>query len=807
LIIAVFFAGFKTNNMFRNYFKTAWRNIKGSKVYSAINILGLAAGMAVALLIGLWVYNEYSYDRFLPGYQDLYQVKMNYTADGEVHTQDATSVPVADVLRKDIPGVRLVAESDWMDAHNLAVGEKKLYLAGAMIGGDFLKMYRYPLLKGDAGSVMKDPYSIVLTRSTAVSLFGQDDPIGKMVRVDNSHDLNVTGILEDLPKNSSIQFNYLIPFAYKEQTEDWMKNARSQWTNNSFQIFVALDPRASFAQVSANIKDIIKEHSVEMRQGKPELILHPLKDWRLYSDFRNGKAVGGFIDYVRLFSIIGLLVLLIACINFMNLSTARSEKRAREVGVRKAIGSRRKDLVLQFLLESVVITLVSFFVAILLVELVLPSFNMLTKSNIQVPFGSPVFWSIMAAYVLVTGLLAGGRPAFYLSSFQAVRVLKGAIHTGRAATWPRKILVVLQFSCSIGLIISTIIVYRQIEHAKDRPTGYRRDRLMMTDMSGDMNKNFSALRNALLQSGVVESVAAAGSPVTGVYSHSAVNEWPGKNAGDPMIGIGAISMSDKYFKTLGMELLAGRDFTGNYTEDSATVVLNESAVKRMNLQQPVGQELIWNKDKRVKIVGVVKDAIMESPFTPVMPAIFYANRWWESNIIYRLSPGVKTQDAIVKLREIFSKYNPAYPYTYQFVDEEYARKFDLEMLIGKLAGIFAGLAIFISCLGLFGLAAYMAEQRSKEIGIRKVLGASVPQLWLLLSKEFLLLVTISCLIASPVAWYYLQNWLLGYEYRIHIGPGVFLLAGAMAIVITLVTISFQAIRAAVANPMRSLRTE
>ena len=793
--------------MFRNYFKTAWRNIRGSKVYSAINILGLAAGMAVALLIGLWVYNEYSYNKFLPGYQDLYQVKMSFTAEGQVNTQDATAIPVADVLRKDIPGVRYVAESDWMDAHNLAVGDKKLYLGGAMIGGDFLKMFRYPLLKGSAGTVLKEPYSIVLTQSTAIALFGKEDPLDKMVRIDNNHDLKVTGILADLPKNSSLQFNYLIPFAYKEQTEDWMKNARTQWTNNSFQIFVALDPQASFAQVSANIKDIVKVHSAEMRPGKPELMLHPLKDWRLYTDFRNGKAAGGFIDYVRLFSIIGLLVLLIACINFMNLSTARSEKRAREVGVRKALGSKRKDLVLQFLMESIVITLISFVVAILLVELVLPSFNMLTKSDIHIPFTSPVFWSIMAAYILVTGLLAGGRPAFYLSSFRAVKVLKGTMHTGRAATWPRKILVVLQFSCSIGLIISTIIVYRQIEHAKERPTGYSRDRLMMTDMSEDMNKNFSALRNALLQSGIVESVAAAGSPVTGVWSHSAVNEWPGKNANEQILGIGAISMSDNYFKTLGMELLAGRDFTGNYAVDSATVVLNESAVKRMRLKQPIGQELLWSKDRRVKIVGVVKDAIMESPFTPVMPAIFYASHWWESNIIYRLSPAAKTQDAIVKLRELFGKYNPAYPYTYQFVDEEYARKFDLETLIGKLAGIFAGLAIFISCLGLFGLAAYMAEQRSKEIGIRKVLGATVPQLWLLLSKEFLLLVVISCLIASPIAWYYLQHWLLDYEYRIHIGPGVFLMAGAMAIVITLVTISFQAIRAAMSNPVRSLRTE
>ena len=793
--------------MFRNYIKTAWRSIKGSKVYSAINILGLAAGMAVALLVGLWVVNEYSYDRWLPGYQHLYQVKMTYTNEGQKHTQDAVSLPIANTLRKDIPGIRYVAESDWVDTHNLAVGDKKIYLGGAMTGSDFLKIFHYPLLKGNEATGLKDPYSIILTQSTATALFGKEDPMNKMVRIDNMDNMKVTGILKDLPKNSSMQFNYLVPFSYAELTQDWMKNARTQWTNNSFQLFVALEPKADPAQVAGKIRDIVKQNSVEMRPGQPELSLHPLKDWRLYSEFKNGKAVGGFIDYVRLFSIIGGLVLLIACINFMNLSTARSEKRAREVGVRKAIGSRRKDLIFQFLTESVVIAMLSFVVALALVELALPSFNTLTKSAIQLPFANPVFWAVMVGYVLVTGLLAGSRPAFYLSSFQPVKVLKGAIHTGRAATLPRKILVVLQFSCSIGLIISTIIVYRQIEYAKDRQTGYNRERLMMTDMSDDLHKNFNALRQEVLQSGVVESIASASSPITGLYSHSGISEWPGKAASDERLNVGAIVISENYFGTVGIPFLAGRDITGDYPTDSATVILNESAVKRMKLKQPIGQEIVWNGDYHVKIVGVVKDAIMESPFTPVAPVVFYVNRWKGNLLLYRLSRGVRTQDAIVKLTTLFTKYNPAYSYIYQFADEEYARKFDLELLIGKLAGLFAGLAIFISCLGLFGLAAYMAEQRSKEIGIRKVLGASVSQLWLLLSRDFLVLVLISCVLASPVAWYYLQNWLQRYDYRIHIGPGVFILAGVLAMVITLVTVSFQAIRAALANPTKNLRSE
>lgn len=792
--------------MFKNYFRTAWRNIKASKGYSALNILGLAAGMAVALLIGLWVYNEYSYDRWLPGYKDLYQVKFTYTYEGQMHTQDAVSLPLSDVLRKEVPGVRYVAESDWMGFHGLVAGDKKIYLDGATIGGDFLKMFQYPLLQGNAATSMKDPYSIVLTESTARALFGSADPMNKMVKLDNAYSLKVTGILKDLPKNSSLQFHYLVPYSFLDATNDWVKDARMRWTNNSFQIFVALDPNASYSQVAAKVKGFVPEHSPEMRPSKAQILLHPLKDWRLFSEFKDGKAVGGFIDYVRLFSIIGILVLLIACINFMNLATARSERRAREVGVRKAIGSRRRDLIFQFLMESVVITLLSFVVTIGLVELVLPSFNNLTKSNIHIPYGNIIFWAVMVGFVLLTGLLAGSRPAFYLSSFQPVKVLKGTFHTGRSATLARKILVVLQFSCSIGLIVSTIVVYRQIRHAKDRSAGYDQNRLVMTDMSSELYKNYTVLRNELLASGLVESVAASSFNVTDLNSHTDVSEWPGKKAGDEGVSIGAVCVTGGYFSTLRLPFVAGKEFEGIYAHDSAKVILNESAVKRMGLKQPVGQTIVWNGGHKVQIIGVARDVVMESPFTPVSPTIFYSERWANS-MIYRLAAGVKTQDALVKIERMFSKYNPAYPYIYHFVDDEYARKFDLEMLIGKLAGIFAGLAIFISCLGLFGLAAYMAEQRGKELGIRKVLGASVVQLWLLLSWDFLLLVGISCLIASPVAWYYLHHWLEGYEYRISIGPGIFIISGAIAILITLVTVSFQAIRAALANPVKNLRSE
>jgi len=779
-----------------------------NKVYSALNIVGLAAGMAVALLIALWVVNEYSYDKFLPDYKSLYQVELNFTDphEGE-HTQAAVSLPIADVLRKEYPEVQYVAETDWMGSHDLLVGTKKLYMNGAAIGSDFLKMFQYHLVKGSKNDVLKDPFSIVLTESTAKALFGDADPMAKIVRIDNKYSLKVTGIMADVPKNSTLQFNFLMPFSFNEATQDWMKKARTTYYNNSFQIFVQLKPGVNYTALAPKIRNIVYNGGPQMRPVKPAVLLHPVADWHLYSEFKNGKESGGFIDYVRMFSIIGILVLLIACINFMNLSTARSEKRAREVGVRKAIGSQRHDLIFQFLTESILITFIAFLLSIVFVQLVLPSFNALTGDEIGIPYGSPVFWFIMATYVLATGLLAGSRPAFYLSSFNPVKVLKGTIQVGKAAALPRKILVVLQFSCSIALIISTVIVYQQIQYAKDRPTGYSADRLVTTDMSDDLNNHYDALRNDLLGTGLVESVAKASSPVTGIYWHTGIDKWPGQEPGELGINVGGISITDSYFKTVGMKLSEGRDFSSEWSADTSNIIINEAAVRRMGLKEPLNQLVTFDGiTGQARIIGVVKDALLESPFTPVEPTVFVHGRGGNF-IMYRLAKGVNTHDAIEKIGKIFDKFNPAYPFSSRFVDDEYNQKFNLEVLVGKLAGVFAGLAIFISCLGLFGLAAYVAEQRTKEIGVRKVLGASIAQVWLLLSKDFILLVMISCAIASPIALYFLNGWLLKYDYRISVGPGVFVLSAVAAIAITLITISFQAIKAALMNPVKSLRSE
>ena len=791
--------------MLISYFKTAWRNIIRNKWYSVLNILGFAMGMTIALLIGLWVYYQYAYNTFLPEYQQVYQVKSNYNADGDVDTENSTPSKLADMLRADFPEIAYASETDGFGSHGLKAGDKKLYNHGGQVQKDFLRIFQFPLTKGNAGSVLEDPHSIVLTESIAKALFGDQDPIGKSVRFDNTNDLKVTGVLKDLPANSSFQFHYLVPFSYYEQVTPWVKRMRSMpfGSGNAFQIFVKLKSGVSYAQIAPKIKNIEKGTD-DLNAKTTELIMQPIAHWHLYTNYKNGKEAGGFVEYVRLFGIIGLFVLAIACINFINLTTARSEKRAREVGIRKAIGSDRKNLIFQFLTESFMLVALAFGVAMVLSRLVLPAFNSLMDSQISLPFSNERFWLLMLGCLCITALAAGSRPAFYLSSFNPVNVLKGTLQLGKVASFPRKVLVVLQFTCSIALIISTMIVYKQIQFAKDRPTGFNLNRVMITGMSQDLVHNYSALKNELLGAGIASSVTMSSSGATWVYVHDDIDNWPGKKAGERM-ELGAVWVNRDYFKTLGMKLAEGVDFNG--VSDRATVIINEAAVQRLGLKHPIGQTFKYDTTRT--IIGVVKDALMQSPYSPADPTMFLYDYDPAPNsvLLYRLSPRITTQDAIAKLGPIFNKYNPYYPFDYGFQDADYAQKFSSEVLIGKLAAIFAGLAIFISCLGLFGLAAYMAEQRNKEIGIRKVLGASVSQIWLLLTEDFIVLVLISCIIASPIAFYFLQHWLQNYDYRITIGPWVFVWAAMAAVIITVVTISFQAIKAAIANPVNSLRSE
>jgi putative ABC transport system permease protein len=794
------------NYMFKNYLKIAWRNLVRNKVYSTLNIAGLATGMAVALIIGLWIYSQYAYDRFLPGYDELYQVKLNFFHSGEIQTQSGSAMPLIDEFKKNYPEVKYASERDWAGSHSLVIGDKKLNPSGFSVGTDFLKMFPYPMIEGNVKSAFADPNSIILTESVAKALFGGQDPMNKVIRIDNQYNVKVTGVMKDVPLNSTLQFQFLLPYSFIEETNPGQKKERTNWKSYSTPEYVELKPGANAAAFESKIKNIIAKHDPNATT-RIEVILQPAKNWQLLNQFKNGKAVDGFIQYVRMFGIIGMLVLVIACINFVNLSTARAEKRAREVGVRKSIGSLRRDLIIQFLTESLLITFIGFALSVLIVQLILPSFNTLTKTDTAIPYASGIFWCVMAAYVLFTGLLAGSRPAFYLSSFKPVKVLKGTIQLGKRASLPRKIMVAVQFTCSIALIISTLIIYQQLNYVKDRPKGYNVDRLLYSGDSNDLQKNYSAFKHDLLQSGQVTSVTRGGSGMLYFPASFGILDFPGKKPGESL-EMPTTAVSTDYFKTAGMTFAAGHDFEGGAVPDTLNIIINEAAAQRLRLKNPLDQLITFEYTKNpLRIIGVVKNAIVGSPFYSATPGLYVYNPGWGGAIMFRLSPNVNTQDAIKKIGVIFNKYNPSYPFEYRFADEAYDAQFQFETLVGTLASIFAGLAIFISCLGLFGLSAYVAEQRKKEIGIRKVLGASVPQVWVLLSGDFISLVGISCVIASPIAFYFLHGWLQKYDYRIGLGPGAFIIAAIITIAITILTVSYQAISSALTNPVKSLRSE
>jgi putative ABC transport system permease protein len=799
----------KTKRMLKNHFKIAWRSISRNRMFSLLNVVGLAIGMAVALLIGLWAYYQYSFDRFLPGYEHAYQAKINVEINGQVRTQSAVCLPLVEALKRDIPEVASVAPAFGPVRNPLVVGEKRLYPHGMIGGEDFLKIFQFPMVQGDANEALKGVSSIVLTQSTAKALFGDKDPMNKIIKI-YGEDLKVTAVLQDLPRNSTFQFDYVTSFnAFA--SAGWVKQALTDWRASHFLVYASLKPNSNFEAAAGKSKMLVNTYAPDAYKASPQqVLLAPLKEWRLYSQYTNGKASGGMIEYLRLFAIIGFLILLIACINFMNLSTARSEKRAREVGVRKAIGSTRKLLIWQFLLESVFMTFLAMVISVLFITLALPLFNRLTGSFITIPYGNGYFWLIVVGYALLTGLLAGSGPAFYLSSFKPIKVLKGSIDVGKAATLPRKILVVLQFSCSIALIIGTIVIYQQIQFAKNRPIGYDPNRLVTTDAGTSMGGTYAAFKDEVMRTGVVTSITKSLFSISDMDYHEHITEWPGKMPNETF-PVELMSLSDSdYFRTIGMTIKEGRNFTGQRGADSSCVVLNEAAVKRMRLQQPLNQYISWSGigiPKRLRIIGIVQDALSNSPFSSAEPTMFFFLPDLAAELTYRLAPTVNAHVAIERLKPIFEKYNQVVPYEYHFEDESYSSKFHLEELIGNLAGFFSLLAVFISCLGLFGLAAYMAEQRNKEIAIRKVLGASVVQMWAMLSKDFVVLVLISCLVASPIAFYFLYNWLQQYSYRISIGPMVFLIASIGAIVITLITVSFQSIKAALANPVKNLRSE
>jgi putative ABC transport system permease protein len=793
--------------MFKNYFTIAWRNLLKSQAYSAINIVGLATGMAVAILIALWIWDELSFNNYHKNHRELAQVMTTQTFNGQTGTGPAVAMPLGAELRNKYGSdFKAVSMSSWNFGHFLGLGEKKISANGMWVEAVFPTMFSVNMLKGNI-MALKDPSAIMLSASLAKTLFGSEDPINKTLRIDNKLDFKVAGVYEDFPRNTTLyDTKLLLSWDKYITTQDWLKRAATEWGNHSWQAFVQLNGNADMSVVSGKIKKASMIHLNAAQDGVEELVLQPMDNWRLYNEFKNGKLAGGRIQFVWLFGIIGAFVLFLACINFMNLSTARSEKRAKEVGIRKTVGSLRPQLIKQFLTESIVVAFLALLIALVLVLALIPFFNRLSDKAIHLPGANIYFWLFILVFTLFTGIVSGSYPAFYLSGFDPIKVLKGTFRVGRFASLPRKVLVVIQFSISIALIIGTIIVYRQIQYAKDRPVGYdRRGLITIILNTPDLYGHFDALRNDLLASGQVADMAISSSPSTQIWSNNIGFSWPGKDPNSlPLFG--TVATSYEYGKTINWQIKEGRDFSRSFPTDSSAMILNEAAAKLIGVKNIVGLTIKWDTTPH-HVVGVIKDMIMESPYEPVKPTIFLLDQQWANVVIIRLKPTATMTEALAKVETVFKKYDPAAPFEFKFTDEEYARKFEDEKRIGDLSTFFAVLAVFISCLGLFGLASFVAEQRTKEIGVRKVLGASIFNLWKMLSKDFVNLVIISCGIAIPIAWYFLHQWLLKYPYRTDISWWIFFLAGMGAMVITLLTVSFQAIKAALMNPVSSLRTE
>lgn len=785
--------------MFINYLKTTFRSLWKNKGYSFLNIFGLGVGIACAAFIFLWVEDEVTYNHYFSNIKNLYKIKDKQTYDGNTFTFDATPGPLAQGIKNEIPGIKQTARSGWGDRMLFTIGDKNIYQQGNYVDSGFLTMFQLQFVKGNAGSAFTQLYSIVVSEKMAKTFFNTTDVIGKTLKVNNKDNFTITGVIKDLPENVSFKFDWLAPFKINEDRNPWMKS----WGSNGIITYVELEPNANVDAINKKLYSYIQ---TKQEGTIAKMMIYPMERWRLYDSFDNGKEVPGRIKYINLFSTIAWIILIIACINFMNLSTARSEQRAREVGVRKVMGAGKMKLVGQFIGESIFMSFVAGVLALMLMYIFMQPFNTLVDKQMAINLFSPVHISGLLAIVLLAGLVAGSYPAFYLSSFNPIMVLKGLkIKASGGAGFIRKGLVVLQFTISVVLIISTIIIYKQINHVKDRSLGYNKDGLVYFYLQGNLKAHFDAVKQELLATGDVENMALSRNQVLQLGSNGGGWSWPGKEQSKDVL-ITNESVSPEYVNTMGMKLIEGRDFSSDIKSDSGNVIINEALAKLMKQKTTVGT-VLNNGDFKVTVKGVIKDFVYNDMYGASAPLILFSDTSNTYTCSIHFKAGKDISKALDKTEAIVKKANPGYPFEYKFVDEEFGKLFKTETLISKLSTVFAILAIAISCLGLFGLSAYTAERRTREIGIRKVLGASETGLAALLSKDFLLLVGISCIIAFPLSWLLMHKWLEDYAYRITISYWIFIVAGLTAILIALLTVSYQAIKAAWANPVKSLRAE
>jgi predicted permease len=789
--------------MFTNYLKAYLRNLWKNRTYTFLNIIGLAVGITCSTLIFLWIEDEFNWNHQFANRDYLYQIEGNQTYGGTTYTFSATPGPLAPSMKADIPGIANTARFSWPDRSLFSLDNKPIYEEGQYCDPAFLMMFNLDFIEGNPATALGDIHSLVITREMARAFFGNTDPLGKTLKMDNADPYTITAVIKDLPANTSFGFHWLGNYQAFYQKNQWLQ----YWGSNGLMTFVELKPSGSPTAINKVLTHYVQDKAPGTVM-KP--FLFPMSQWRLYASFKDGKqdAANGRIQYVRIFTLIAWIILIIACINFMNLATASSERRAREVGVRKVLGAGKGKLVGQFIGESILMSFLAVIVSIGLTALALPAFNTLVEKELSLGLLNPVHLTALLAIGLICGLLAGSYPSFYLSSFNPVQVLKGLkLKAAGGAVFIRKALVIVQFATSIVFIITTVIIYQQLQYVQHREMGYEKDGLLYMTLQGKMGDHFAAIRNDLVHTGFVKDATLSNHTVLALYSNTGDFDWPGKDPNKQVLTT-MENASPQYLSTMGMQLAAGRNFHEIAAQDSNNIIINEAFAHIISKDNVIGSLITRNNgQEKYRVVGVVKDFVYNDMYQGPAPLILFCSPANTSFLTVRLKTGADVPKALAAIGSVIKTNNPGYPFEYKFVDAEFENQFKTETLTGRLSGIFAALAVFISCLGLFGLAGYAAERRTKEIGVRKVLGASITGLTSLLSADFLKLVLISWVIATPIAVLIMQNWLKSYAYRTGISWVVFVMAGAGALVIALLTVSFITIKASLANPIKSLRTE
>lgn len=774
-------------------------------MYSSINIGGLAVGIAVTMLIGLWIYDELSFDKYHSEYDRIALLQKNRSFNGNIITEQSQSLALAAKLRESFGNYfDEVVASSYGGEKSLAFGDKIITKRGLFMEAGGEKILDLKIIEGNPKFPLQ-PFEILISDNTKKALFDKTNPINQTIKIDKNTAFKIVGVFKALPQNATYRStSFYASMDSFAQMEEWVRDAKNNWNESSFPIYVKLSKNVSVAQTNGLIKNEI--YKVTKDPSKPALFLYMMANWHLYPEYKNGIPLPTGRDNIMIFGLIGILTILLAIINFMNLSTAHSEKRSKEIGVRKSIGSDRGQIISQFYIETLLTILLSTALALFLAQIALPLFNQLADKQLNFPYLNPIFWVSILLFSGLLLLLAGSYPALYLSSFQPIKVLKGkSPKSSPFELFSRKGLVIFQFSISVILIISTTIIYKQIQFTKNRPLGYETKGLLQIRKNNEeLRGHFHAMRQDLLNSGAVVEMAEINSPMSESWHFSSSYTWPDKpsNAEDLV----SLNVTPEFGKTIDWKIMEGRDFSRNFSADSNAVILNEAAAKLMGLKNPINQ-LIRRNGKPLMVVGVVKNIVIDSPFEPVRPTVFEMIKANAPFITIKLKPELSASESMAKVENVLKSYDPAGNFNYLFADKDFNRKFFREQRMASLTNFFAILAIFISCMGLFGLASYVAEQRTKEIGIRKILGASVANLWQMLSKDFIILVVISCLIAAPVAYYFMNNWLQKYPYRTEISWWIFVAATIGALAIAMLTVSYQAIKAAMMNPVKSLKTE